>query len=473
MTATALGSAFDLLRSSFRGALLRPGEEGYDDTRRVWNGGVDRRPALIARCAGADDVRCAIRFARERALLTAVRCGGHSVAGLGVCDDGLMLDLSLMRSVQIDPEACTATVAGGALLGDLDRAAQRHGLATTAGLVSHTGVGGLTLGGGLGHLMRRHGLTVDNLVSVELVTAEGDHLHVDDHTEPELFWALRGGGGNFGVVSSFTFRLHPVGPMVFGGLVLWSIDDAQEVFEALDHAASSAPDELGMACTLRLAPPLPMLPPERVGTPVVGVLMVWSGDPAEAPAATAPLRGVGNPIVDAVKPTPYLAIQSMLDAGNPHGLRYYWRSRRVERLSGPVGDALVDAVGSITSPMSYVAGLVIGGAAARVAPDATAVGPRKVGFELNAVAAWPGPGEDDEHRTWVRTLSDRLEPHASGVFSHFLSDEGDAGVATAFAGRMDRLRAVKDRIDPTNFFRLNANIRPSAQSGPKQRSVSS
>jgi FAD/FMN-containing dehydrogenase len=451
------------LRAGFRGVLLRPGEEGYEDARAVWNSAIDRRPALIARCAGAGDVQAAIRFARENDLVVSVRCGGHSVAGLGVCDDGLMIDLSLMRGVAVDPHRRIARVSGGALLGDLDRAAQRHGLATTAGVVSHTGVGGLTLGGGLGHLMRAHGLTADNLVAADVVTATGDLVTADADSEPELFWGLRGGGGNFGVVTAFTFRLHPVGPVVLGGPVFWPIEDAPEVLAALDRAASHAPEALGMTVTLRLAPPLPVLPPDRVGTPVIGVVLVWSGDPAAGEAATAPLRRIASPIADAVRPTPYLAVQSMLDAGNPHGLHYYWRSRRLAALSGDVAAALHDAVGSITSPTSYLAGLAIGGAAARVAAEATAVGERAPGFELNAVAAWPGSDPDPaRHRQWVRDLSDRLAPHARGVFSHFLSDEGSAGVAAAYGDRLARLRVLKDRYDPGNVFRLNANITPTA-----------
>jgi FAD binding domain/Berberine and berberine like len=454
-------TGFGALRSRFRGALLRPGEEGYDEVRRVWNGAIDRRPALIARCAGADDVATAVRFAREHDLLVSVRGGGHSVAGLGVCDDGLMLDLSLMRGVTVDPVARTARVAGGALLGDLDRASQRQGLATPAGIVSHTGVGGLTLGGGLGHLMRRHGLTIDNLLSAELVTADGESLHVDETTEPELFWGLRGGGGNFGVVTAFTYQLHPVGPMVLGGPVFWPIDTAPAVLAALDEAAVTTPDALGMAVTLRPAPPLPVLPPEWFGKPVVGLILSWTGDPDEGIAAMTPLRGVGKPLADAVGPIPYLALQSMLDLGNPHGLHYYWRSQRLDRLSDTC-DAMVAAAASSSSPLDYIAGFAVGGAASRVSADTTAIGARPVGFETNTVGAWtPADPDPDRHREWVRALWKRLQPHSTGVFSHFLSDEGAAGVAAAYAERTGRLTALKDRYDPTNFFRLNPNIRPS------------
>src|SRR3954447_24703017 len=261
--------AFDRLRAQFRGALLRPPEEGYDEARRVWNGAIDRKPALIARCAGSDDVVTAVRFAREHDLEVSVRGGGHSIAGHGVCDDGLMIDLSLMKAVRVDPATRTAWAAAGVLWGDLDKATQAFGLATTGGLISHTGIAGLTLGGGLGHLMRKHGLTVDNLLSVELVTADGTQMLVDAEIEPELFWGLRGGGGNFGVATAFEYRLHPVGPLAYGGPVFWPLSEAPHVLRVLREYAPEAPDALGMTVSMMLAPPLPFLPAEQFGKPVV------------------------------------------------------------------------------------------------------------------------------------------------------------------------------------------------------------
>ena len=452
------------LRARFRGALLQPGEEGYDDARRVWNGAIDRHPSLIARCAGADDVAEAVRFGREHDLVVSVRGGGHAVAGHAVCDGGLMVDLSLMRTVEVDPASSTARVAGGALIGDLDRATQRFGLATTGGVVSHTGVGGLTLGGGLGHLMRKHGLTVDNLLSVDLVTAEGEQLHVDEGSEPELFWGLRGGGGNFGVATAFTYRLHRLGPLVLGGPIFWPLADAPAVLRLVDELAAEAPDELGITFTTRLAPPLPFLPTEQYGRPVVAAVVVWVGDPHQGEQAIAPLRRVARPIADVVRPVPYLAIQSMLDATAPHGLHYYWRSQRLPRLSDEVIPTVVEATASATSPLSSLAGFAVGGAAARVDADATAVGKRGVGFELNVVAAWPAPDRAGErHTAWVRDTATALQPHSAGVFSHFLSDEGRPGIEGAYAGRLERLVELKDRYDPSNFFRLNPNIAPSAR----------
>jgi FAD/FMN-containing dehydrogenase len=453
---------FQELRGRFRGALLRPGEEGYDEARRVWNGAIDRRPALIARCAGADDVAVAVRFAREHDLAVSVRGGGHAVAGHAVVDGGLMIDLSLMKAVRVDPGARTARAAGGVLLGELDRATQPFGLATPSGIVSHTGIGGLTLGGGLGYTMRKFGLTVDNLLGVDLVTADGEPMSVDAWTEPELFWGLRGGGGNFGIATAFTYRLHPVGPVVLGGPIFWPLADAPEVLGLVRDFAPQAPDELGIVLTLRLAPPNPMLPPQVQGTPVVGLMLVWAGDPAEGQAAIAPLRRVGTPLADLVRPAPYLFVQSSLDAANPHGMHYYWRSQRVPDLSDTVIDRLTGLVEEITSPLSYVAGFAMSGAVTRVDADATAVGGREVGFELSIVAGWPPPNPDRErHLAWVRQGWEALRPYRTGVYSHFLSDEGPAGVEDAYGDRLKRLTALKDRYDPANLFRMNANIPPS------------
>jgi FAD/FMN-containing dehydrogenase len=462
-SATVLdGRAGEDLRTRFRGALLRPGEEGYDEARRVWNGAIDRRPALIARCAGSDDVVEAVRFARERGLLVSVRGGGHAVAGHAVCDGGLMIDLSLMKAVQADPGARTARAAGGVLWGELDRATQRAGLATTGGIISHTGIAGLTLGGGLGHLMRKVGLTVDNLLSVDLVTADAERMHVDAETEPELFWGLRGGGGNFGIVTAFEYRLHPVGPMVLGGPIFWPLADAPEVLRFLRGFAPEAPDELGITIAARLAPPMPFLPAEQYGKPILALILVWAGDLAEGQKAIQPLRGVGKPIADVVRPVPYVAVQTMLDAGAPHGMHYYWKSHRIPELSDQVVEAIVGGVESITSPLSQIGGWAVGGAVSRVDPQATAVGAREVGVELNVTAAWsPADPDGERHTAWVRRVWGAMRPFSVGVYANFLSDEDAVGVQAAYGARLRRLTALKDRYDPTNFFRMNANVPPS------------
>jgi len=447
---------------NFRGALLRPGEEGYDEARRVWNGAIDRRPALIARCAGVDDVTEILGFARERELPISVRGGGRSVVGHSVRDDGVMIDLSLMKAVTVDPAARVARAAGGVVWSELDLATQHHGLAVTGATVSHVGIAGMTLGGGFGHLMRRHGLTADNLRAVDLVTADGQRLRVDADSEPELLWGLRGGGGNFGIATALEYDLHPVGPIVLGGLVYWPLEQAPEVLRVLRDLAPNAPDELGIMIVAHRAPPMPLIPPERYGSPVLGLLLTWCGDIAEGMRATDPLRTVGSPLGDLVRPVPYRVVQTLLDGGASPGTHAYWRSHRLPELSDAVIDDIVSLVESVTSPLSLLAGWAIGGAVSRVAPDATAVGEREVGFELRVIAQWPGDADGERHRVWVREGWESLRPHSAGrQYPGVLSDEGPAEVRAAYGDGFDRLLALKNRYDPTNAFALNPNVPPS------------
>lgn len=459
-------AAFALLRTRFRGALLRPDEEGYEQARRIWNGAIDRHPALIARCAGADDVGEAVRFAREQELSVSVRGGGHAVAGHAVCDGGVMIDLSLMKAVRVDSARRTAHAAGGLLWSEFDRATQPYGLATTGGIISHTGVAGLTLGGGLGHLMRKHGLTVDNLLGIDLVTADGERLHVDAEMEPELFWGLRGGGGNFGIATAFDFHLHPVGPMVLGGPIFWNLADAPAVLRYVREIVADAPDELGITIVVAKAPPMPVLPAAKYGQPVIGLLLVWAGDLQAGQQAIAPFRSLATPIAELIRPVPYLGIQSLLDNAAPHGRHYYWKSHRLPTLSDATIATIVGAVERITSPFSQIGGWAMGGAVSRVDPGATAVGEREIGFDINLNAAWlPSDPEPARHIAWVRETWEALRPASVGVYANFLSDEGQSGVQAAYGDRLQRLTALKDRYDPTNFFRLNANIPPSRQGG--------
>lgn len=452
------------LRAALRGTLLRPDEEGYEETRRVWNGAIDRRPGLIARCAGTDDVVTAVRFARQHDLEVSVRGGGHSIAGHSVCDDGLMIDLSNMKAITVDPQARTATAAGGVLFGELDRATQAHGLATTGGVISHTGIGGLTLGGGLGHLMRKHGLTVDNLLAVDVVTSDGELRHVTEQSDSDLFWGLRGGGGNFGIATRFEYRLHPVGPMVLGGPILWPLEDAAQVMATVRELAPDAPDELGITVAIIPAPPAPFVPPERFGRPTMALILVWAGDPADGAKAIEPLRKVGTPIADVVRPTPYVALQSMLDGGAPHGRHYYWKAHKLPSLTDDVIGIFLGAMESATSPFAQINGWAVGGAVSRVADEATAVGDRSEGFEMSITVGWPPPdAEPDRHKAWVRDAWDALAPHGEGVYANFISDEGAAGVEYAYGERLQRLRALKARHDPDNFFHLNNNIAPSTR----------
>jgi hypothetical protein len=454
----------DELRTRFRGALLRPGEEGYDEARRVWNGAIDRRPALIARCAGADDVAAAVRFARERDLVISVRGGGHAVAGHAVCDDGVMIDLSLMKAVCVDPDARAARAAGGVLWRELDAATQSFGLATTGGVISHTGIGGLTLGGGLGHIMRKFGLTVDNLRGVDLVTAEGEHVRADADTEPELFWGLRGGGGNFGIATAFEYDLHPLGPMVLGGSVFWPADDGPDVLRRVREYLPEAPDELGVAFSLMLAPPLPVMPPSRVGKPAVALVLVWAGDPADGQRALAPLREVGSPLADSVAVVPYVFIQSMLDGGAPHGRHYYWKSHRFPDLDDAVIDVFLERLAAMTSPFAQITGWAMGGAVSRVDPDATAVGEREDGIDVSFAIGWqPNDPEPERHRDWSRSAWQALQPYSTGIYANFISDEGEEGIEAAYGDRRARLSALKTMWDPDNALRMNANIRPTVE----------
>jgi FAD/FMN-containing dehydrogenase len=367
-----------------------------------------------------------------------------------------------MKAIAVDPAKRTARAAGGVLWSEFDRATQQVGLATTGGIISHTGIAGLTLGGGLGHLMRKHGLTVDNLVTADLVTAQGERIHVDAESDPELFWGLRGGGGNFGIVTAFEYRLHPVGPMVLGGPMFWDLDDAPAVLRYVNELAVAAPDDLGIMIALMLAPPMPFVPPDRIGKPVIGLILIWTGDPAAGQQVLAPFRTIGSPIVELVRPMPYVALQSMLDGGAPHGRHYYWKAHRLPRLSEPVIDVIVGRIETITSPFSQIGGWAVGGAVSRVDPDATAVAHRDVGFEINIPAAWmPTDPNPERHVSWVRQGWEALRPYSAGVYANFLSDEGASGLEAAYGGRLARLTALKDRYDPANIFRLNANIPPS------------
>ena len=456
----AVGAALPIadVRMRFRGALLRPGEEGYEEARRVWNGSIDRRPALIARCAGADDVATAVRFARERDLPVSVRGGGHSIAGHAVCDGGVMIDLSLMKAITVDAEQRTARAAGGVLWSEFDRATQQMGLATTGGIISHTGIAGLTLGGGLGHLMRKHGLTVDNLIAVDLVTADGERMHVDAKSNPELLWGLCGGGGNFGIVTAFEYRLHPVGPMVLGGPMFWDLADAPAVLRYVNELAVAAPDELGIMIALMLAPPMPFVPPDRIGKPMIGLILVWTGDPATGQQVLAPFRAIGSPVVDLVRGMPYVALQSMLDGGAPHGRHYYWKAHRLPSLTEAVIDVIVGRIETITSPFSQIGGWAVGGAVSRVDPDATAVAHREVGFEINTTAGWmPTDPNSERHVAWVREGWEALRPYSAGVYANFLSDEGAAG----------RRGCLRWAVDATH--RAQGSVRPGEHLPPERQ----
>jgi FAD/FMN-containing dehydrogenase len=440
------------------GELITPADAGYDEARTIWNGAIDRRPALIARCREPADVAAALRLARERELPIAVRGGGHGIAGTAVCDDGLVIDLSPMKGIAVDPAARIARAQGGVLWGELDAATQAHGLATVGGIVTHTGIAGLTLGGGIGWLMRRCGATVDNLVGAEVVTVDGNVVTADD----ELLFGLRGGGGNFGVVTTFEYRLHEIGPTVLAGPLYFALEDGPEVLRFYRDFITDAPDELTTIVNLRPAPPLPVLPAEMHGRPVVSIAACWAGDPDAGERALAPLRAHGEPLIDLIAPRPYLQLQSMFDPVVPHGWHYYWKSWELPPLTDAAIDVLVERAAAITSPRSYIIVFQLGGAVARPTYE-TAFGQRSVGHDVNINAAWlPDDPDGERHAQWTRDTYDALEPHGAGrAYVNFMGDEGSARVRAAYGeATYARLVALKRAYDPDNLLRLNQNVAP-------------
>ena len=446
----------------FGGWVLIPGDPGYEEARRVWNGAIDRRPAMVAGCRGAGDVTAALRFAHQRGLPVAVRGGGHGVAGTAVCDNGLVIDIAPMRAISVDPAARTARAQAGLLWGEFDAATQAFGLATTGGQMSETGIAGLTLGGGLGWLMRRHGLTVDNLLSADVVLADGRTVTADQHQHADLFWALRGGGGNFGVVTSFTYRLHPVGPEVLAGPVIWAQEDAPEVLRFYREFVAQAPREVNSVVLLRKAPPLPFLPAELHGRPVIIVAMLALGVAEQAERLLAPLRAFGRPLLDMVSPCPYTIVQSMIDAGSPRGWHYYWKSAATGPLDDSIIDTIVEHSSRIRSPMSYSIVFQLGGAIADVPEDATAYSNRHAAHNVNINAVWlPHQPIGDQETEWTRQYFAALEPHQAGAYLNFLDRDDQERVRTAFGDETyQRLRTIKARYDPDNVFRSNHNISP-------------
>jgi FAD/FMN-containing dehydrogenase len=445
-------AAVERFRSTVRGAVFGPDSGEYEEARRVWNGMIDRRPALIARCAGVGDVQAALAFARAEGLAVAVRGGGHSAAGLATCDGGLVIDLTDMNGVEVDPVARTARAGGGTTWGAFDAATQAHGLATTGGAISTTGIAGLTLGGGVGWLMRRHGLACDNLIAAEVVTADGRVLTASAEEHPDLFWGLRGGGGNFGVVTSFTYRLHPRG-QVLGGMLVHPADRARETLHFYREATRTAPDDLTLFGGLLSSPE---------GVPIAAYVLCHGGDPARAEADLRPIRAFGPPLADQVAPMPYPVLQSMLDEGFPAGMQVYWTAHFLTDLSDEAIETLVAHFGRITSPLSAILIEHLGGAVARVGPDETAFAYREAPYNLAIVARWLDPSEADRHVAWARELRDAMRPFAHGVYVNYLGVGDDADrVLTAYGpAKYERLAKVKATYDPDNVFRLNQNIRP-------------
>ena len=445
-------SGIEPLKASLRGELFQPGEEGYDAARTMYNAMIDRHPALIARCAGVSDVIAAVQFARSHNLLVAIRGGGHNVAGRAICDGGLVIDLSRMKGIHVDPVHCIARAEPGVTWSEFDRETQAFGLATTGGTVSSTGIAGLTLGGGIGWLMRTCGLACDNLVSVDLVTAEGRLLTASATENPDLFWGVRGAGANFGVVTSFEYQLHPVGPLL-GGMLIHHFAKARDVLRLYRDVTATAPDELTALAALLTSPD---------GEPVVAIAPFYNGSLKAGEEVMQPLRAFGPPLADHVGPMSYLQVQTMLDAMMPPGLRNYWKTNFLKDLSDEAIDTLVTYFASVPSALTAAVIEQFGGAVGRIGEDETAFSPRDQRFNLAIASRWTDPAESEKHRQWTRELWDVMQPFATdAVYVNYLpEDEGDRVKALYGAAKYERLVRLKNTYDPTNFFQLNANIKP-------------
>lgn len=442
------------LRQRLRGSLVLPDDGAYYEARKVWNGMVDKRPAAVIYCATPDDVAEAVSFARTQDLPLAVRSGGHNVAGASVCDGGIVIDLSPMKKISVDPEHRVVRAEAGLTLGDFDRATQAHGLATTMGVVSGTGIAGLTLGGGFGKLGRKHGLTCDNLIGANVVTATGRQVRASANENADLFWALRGGGGNFGVVTAFEYRLHDVGPEVLAGSLVYDFDQARTVLPAAYGLARNAPDTVSVDIALAISEP---------GKPVLSVSPFFAGDIGEGWRALAPFRLLGSPLEDNIAPVAYLDVQSAGDAVFPPDRRYYWKAQYLDELEDVAFETLLDKFASAPSAGCLAVMQQVGGAIARVAEGDTPYVNRTASYDCFPIAIWDDPANDETHISWVRDLWDALRPFSTGgVYANNLGEEGDERVHAAFGDNYRRLAEIKRKYDPSNLFRLNQNIKPAA-----------
>jgi len=456
-------AALEKLQSSLRGSLLFPGDDGYDKARTVWNAMIDRKPALVVRCSGVADIRRAVTFAREHELLTAVKGGGHNIAGNAVCDGGLLIDLSNMRSVTIDPIARVAHVEPGATLGEFDHECQAFGLATPVGINSTTGISGLTLGGGFGWLSRKHGMTVDNLIAADVITADGNLLRASDNENADLFWAIRGGSGNFGIVSRFEFRLYPVGPDVFSGLVVYSLKEAASALKTFRDYVKKLGDETNVWTVLRKAPPLPFLPPQVHGTEIIAFCVFHCGNPDEGLKILQPVRKLGTVLGEHIGVQPYTTWQKAFDPLLTPGARNYWKSHNFVDLSDGVIDVAVRYARNLPSPHCEIFFGLIGGATTRPAPDATAYSHRNAIYVCNVHGRWETASEDKKGIDWARGFFRDATPYATGgVYVNFMTDDESDRIKSAYGPGYDRLAAVKKKYDPDNLFRMNQNIRPGA-----------
>ena len=450
------------LKARVRGPVLILGDAGYEESRTVWNAMIDRAPALVVRCLGTADVIGCVQFARTHGLLLCIKGGGHNIAGLATADGALMIDMSLMRGVWVDPQRKVAHALAGCLLGDLDRESQVHGLATVLGFVSLTGIAGLTLGGGFGYLTRRWGWTSDNVLGMDVVTAEGKLVRASSDENADLFWGLRGGGGNFGVVTGIEYTLYPVGPEIVGGLVAWPASDAPAVLELYRTLAEQAPPELTLVLMMRPAPPAPWLPKEMHGKPIVGLLACYTGPPEEGEKLVAPIKAFGKPVGDVLVRRPYTQMQALVDGTQPKGRRYYWKSEYLPRIEPALCEKIIAHAAKIPSPHSAVALFQIAGAVNGPAADHSAVGNRDARFVLNLAGSWERGEEDSANIAWARDAWNDLKSFSTGgTYINFLTaDEGPERTAAALGKGFARLAKIKAQWDPQNIFRTNRNITP-------------
>ena len=457
-------AAAEQLDAVIKGQVITPGHEDYDEARKIFNRMIDRHPGAIVRCKDPSDVIACVEVARAGAIEVAIKSGGHAVNGSALCDGGIVIDLSSMRRIKVDPQARTASVQAGATWGDLDAATQEHGLAVTGGRVSSTGVTGLTLGSGSGWLERTYGFTCDSLIAADVVTADGHFVRATEDEHSELLWGLKGGGGNFGVVTRFEFRLHEIGPMVYGGMLAWPGFMAKEIATKYRDLMLAAPDTTVGGLAFLTAPPEPFVPEEARGKPMVAVIAMHVGPVEEGEDALRALREIAPPALDMLGPIPYTAMQQIIDGGNQPGFNNYWKAELVDALPDDAIDVLCEAAANVTSPLSVVLVQPLGGAVPRVAPDATPLGRRDAQFAFHAIGMWDDD-DHDRHIAWARGLAAGMEPYTSGgIYLTYIGDEGEQRIRDAFGpDKYERLVALKDRYDPGNMFHVNQNIRPSAE----------
>ncbi len=450
------------LSKTFEGRILQPEDSDYDEARKIWNGMIDKHPAVILQCANAQDVMAAVAFARANNLPASVRGGGHNIAGYALCEAGVVIDLALMKQIQVDPQSRTVRAEGGVTWGEFDKATQEYGLASTGGLISTTGIGGFTLGGGMGWLERKHGLACDNLVTVALVTAEGKLIHASSEKNADLFWALRGGGGNFGIVTEFTYRLHPVGPMVLGGLIAWPVSEAERILKIYREFTQNLPDELTTMASFVTAPPAPFVPVEMHGKPLVAIVGCYAGSIEEGKRVIAPLRESVLPVVDVFDEMPYVGLQSMLDGIAPAGVRNYWKSDYMGSVSDDSIKVFIEHFNKVPSPMTHFDIHHLEGAYGRVGSEDTAFSHRDARYILNIISTWTDPADDRKNIVWTKELWESIRPYSLGAsYVNFMTDEGEDRVKASYGEpKYRKLAQLKRKYDPTNFFRLNQNIKP-------------